>query len=335
MDFNLLDIQPHKVSRNLQGYTVFIYGAPKVGKTSLAASFPKSLLVGFEKGWSALPGVRPFPIDKWSDFRKFNKQLETDEIKAEFFNIIIDTVDLAFTACEKYIFNREGVDKYSDIPYGAGYAMVEREYQEQISKIQNLGYGLVLISHAKEKTMDIDLPTQYNRSVPTVSKKGLEVCSKLSDIIGFLTIKDVLKDPEVPAEGTIPKRFILTRDAKTYQAGSRFKHLPPIIELGFNELVEAINVAIDTEAKENGLDLTTEDKDVKVVADYGVRRTFTETKEDFNKLSGELFKKDASFGDIISNIVGKHLGRGKKVSGCTSEQQEFIEAIIEDLKDLG
>ena len=29
MDINLLDIQPHQVSRDLRGYSVFFYGEPK------------------------------------------------------------------------------------------------------------------------------------------------------------------------------------------------------------------------------------------------------------------------------------------------------------------
>ena len=36
MVFNLLNIQPHQVSRDLSGYITYIYGAYKTGKTTLA-----------------------------------------------------------------------------------------------------------------------------------------------------------------------------------------------------------------------------------------------------------------------------------------------------------
>ena len=39
MAINLLNIQPHKVSRDLSGYITFIYGAPKVGKTTFATNW--------------------------------------------------------------------------------------------------------------------------------------------------------------------------------------------------------------------------------------------------------------------------------------------------------
>lgn len=45
MAINLLNIQPHKVSRDLSGYITFIYGAPKVGKTTFATQMPGHLLL--------------------------------------------------------------------------------------------------------------------------------------------------------------------------------------------------------------------------------------------------------------------------------------------------
>ena len=50
MGIDLLSLQPHKVSRDLSGYITFIYGAAKVGKTTLAAQAEKALLLAAEKG---------------------------------------------------------------------------------------------------------------------------------------------------------------------------------------------------------------------------------------------------------------------------------------------
>ena len=49
-DINLLELTPHQVSRDLRGYTVFFYGEPKSGKTTIASKFPNALLLAFEKG---------------------------------------------------------------------------------------------------------------------------------------------------------------------------------------------------------------------------------------------------------------------------------------------
>ena len=37
MGINLLNIQPHKVSNDLAGYITFIYGPPKIGKTTFGS----------------------------------------------------------------------------------------------------------------------------------------------------------------------------------------------------------------------------------------------------------------------------------------------------------
>ena len=47
MGINLLDIKPHKVSRDLSGYITYIYGAPKTGKTTLATQMNGALLLAF------------------------------------------------------------------------------------------------------------------------------------------------------------------------------------------------------------------------------------------------------------------------------------------------
>ena len=54
---DLLSLQPHQVSRNLRGYSVMFYGEPKSGKTTTATKFPNHLILGFEKGWNAIPGA--------------------------------------------------------------------------------------------------------------------------------------------------------------------------------------------------------------------------------------------------------------------------------------
>ena len=65
MAINLLNLQPHKVSTDLSGYITYIYGAPKTGKTTLATQMPNALLLAFERGYNALPGVIAQDINTW------------------------------------------------------------------------------------------------------------------------------------------------------------------------------------------------------------------------------------------------------------------------------
>lgn len=57
MAIDLMAIQPHKVSRDLSGYITYVYGAEKSGKTTFASHMPSPLILAFERGYNALPGV--------------------------------------------------------------------------------------------------------------------------------------------------------------------------------------------------------------------------------------------------------------------------------------
>jgi len=45
-------------------------------KTTTATRFPKSLLLGFERGYNALSDIHAQPIDKWSEFKTVISQLK-------------------------------------------------------------------------------------------------------------------------------------------------------------------------------------------------------------------------------------------------------------------
>ena len=148
----LLDIKPHQVSRDLRGYSVFFYGAPKTGKTTTACKFPGALLLAFEKGYSTIAGAMVQSINSWSEFKKLFVEFKDPAVQEKFQTIVMDTADIAYAYCEKYICNRESDAKHdyqsvADIPYGKGYSLAMEEFDECIRKILQLGYGLVLISH--------------------------------------------------------------------------------------------------------------------------------------------------------------------------------------------
>ena len=157
MAIDIFNIQPHQVSYNLKGYSVFFYGDPKTGKTTTAARFPHSLLLAFEKGYNAIPGIMAQPINNWAEFKKVLRQLKEEQAKEKFETIIIDTADIAYDYVTKYICDNAkrpdgsfGVDCICDIPFGKGYGQVAQEFDESLRSIVQMGFGIVLISHATD-----------------------------------------------------------------------------------------------------------------------------------------------------------------------------------------
>ena len=152
MAINLLALQPHKISRDLSGYITYVYGPPKVGKTTLASQMPKPLLLAFERGYNAIAGIVAQDITSWSELKQVVRELKKPEVKETFHTICIDTVDIAATLCDKYVCSQNDVDTIGQIPYGQGWTLLKKEFEEVFRTITQLGYAVYFISHAKEVT---------------------------------------------------------------------------------------------------------------------------------------------------------------------------------------
>ena len=103
MAINLLALTPHKVSTDLSGYLTLIYGAAKTGKTTFGSKMPGALLLAFERGYNALPGVIAQDITSWAEMKQVARELKKPEVKERFKSLIVDTADIASAYCQKYI----------------------------------------------------------------------------------------------------------------------------------------------------------------------------------------------------------------------------------------
>ena len=328
MAIDILSIKPHKISRDLKGYTILFYGQPKTGKTTTACRFPNSLLLGFEVGYSAIPNIRAVPVSRWSEFKQIIKQLKSDDAHAMYDNIIVDTADIAFDLCEKYVCDANGVSKIAEIPYGGGYTQAKREFDEALRAIPQMGYGLIMISHAQDKTFTDEDGNEYNKIVPTLGNQPRLVVDRMSDIIGYAR-------PVQEEDGTI-RTLLFMRGTPRFDAGSRFKYTPDYIEFTYDNLVKAIGDAIDAQEKESGKGSVVETKEEAqteveeldfdaLLSEFNKMTKAVQqnvSKEDFNKI----------WGPKIVEITSKYLGKGKKVRDITPEQVEQLALIVDDLR---
>lgn len=329
MGNSLLDIKPHKVSRDLRGYSVLFYGEPKSGKTTISSKFPGALVLAFEKGYAAIPGIMAKPMNSWSDFKKVLAELKDPEVKNIFQTVVIDTADIAYGLCEKYICSRESdakntYEQISDLPFGKGYKLAQQEFDEGLRKILQMDYGLILISHAVDKVFKDEAGVEYNQIIPTLDNKARLVCERTCDIIGYS--RQVQTE-----EGTKTKLFM--RGTPRFVAGSRFRYTPDVIDFTYDNLVKAISDAIDKEEQASGSDYIT---DAPMSHEHlnEPAYDFAALMDEFQTIVGNIMSKTPSMASKITAIVDKHLGKGKKVGDCTPEQAPQIDLILFDLKRL-
>ena len=325
---DIFAIKPHEVSRDLCGYTVLLYGQPKTGKTTTAAQFPQALLCAFETGYLAIPGVMAQPVNKWSEFKQILKQLDSDQARQQFKNVIVDTVDIAYDLCEKYICNQNGVSTVGDLAYGKGYALAKKEFDEALRRIPQMGYGLVMISHAQDKTFKDENGDEYQQIVPTLANQPRLVVDRMSDIIGYA-------HPFQEEDGTVHTTLFM-RGTPRFVAGSRFKYTPDSIEFSYDNLVNAIGDAIDRQAKDFGGQYVTDAPTTAYTAEPEL--DFDDLMNQFNTLISKIQNATGGvFGTTwaprIIAITDKYLGKGKKVSEMSRDQVEQLVLIVDDLTE--
>ena len=147
---DLLKLEPHRISESLTDKTFLFYGEAGTRKTTVAGAFPNMLLAAFEIGYKYIDGIYALHITNWSEFKRFVRKLDDEDVKEKFQMIGIDTISLAYSACYDYILKQQGVDDPGDIGYGKGWRLIRKEFEKTILKIPQLGYGLIMIAHADE-----------------------------------------------------------------------------------------------------------------------------------------------------------------------------------------
>ena len=216
---------------NFGALSTLIFADPKVGKSTWAANIPQALFIATEQGQNFL-SVYKVDSKSWEDTIAICKELQAG--KHEFKTLVIDTVDLHYIQCERFICKREGVESVADLEFGKGFAMVRAEYLRVMNALQMLGYGLVFISHSKEK--EIKTKTQsYTMKVCSLSEKPATMIAGMCDFIFYAYIDE---------HG---QRLMRTKPTKYILAGDRSGKLPELIPLNYDAFIVEFNKAVGKE----------------------------------------------------------------------------------------
>lgn len=322
MPKHLWEIEPSVISRDLKGKYVLLYGKAKSGKTTAACMFPKAVLFAFEKGYNAIGNAYPYDINKWSDFKYALRDLEDPRAREKFSTVIIDTVSIAWELCEQNVCIQNGVQKISEIPWGAGYTLCKKEFETSLRKITQLGYGVVLIAHNTSRIeKDVD-GNEKEIISPDLPKRAAEICNGLVDIIGYIGNEFVNGET---------KRFLYTRETPTLFAGSRFKYLAPKIPFGYNELVNAVSEAIQKSEELDGIQVVDQ---TPTVAQPEAKLDFATVRAQAAELWTTLVTKDEENSTTILKKVEIIMGHKMKLSEFTEEQVDLLQMVVDEMKAM-
>ena len=150
-----------------RGYTnrinCWIYGAPLSGKTTVAATFPKPLIISTDGNVKhvdpSIPAVRlsstmnqltpsgkKMPISGWEYFLGIIKELS---LSNQYETIVVDLVEDMYELCRTHWNDAMGIIHESETKQGMGSKTIKTSFFQALSDLQNLSQNVVLISHAK------------------------------------------------------------------------------------------------------------------------------------------------------------------------------------------
>lgn len=319
---DILNIQPNKVNATLSGKYILLYGAPKIGKTTFCATqLPKPLIVATEKGYAAIPGVMAVDVTKWTQFKQIVKQLENPAAREKYETVVIDTAVILNSLCEEYICQQNGVNSLSEIPYGKGYGLYEKELSNIFRKITMMGLGLVFITHQEIKINKNDKGEEYETIQPVLDKRGMKVINALVDFILYI-------GSEWDEAGN-NNRYFYTRNTPFITAGSRFGQMKSKIPFTYNDLISEIQKAIESGVQGNLNLIINEEPKFEEVQ----KRSFSETMAEAGQIWAQFPKTD-DWNERKMKVVEEYFGQRIKLSTATQAQQDLVESVIEDLKNL-
>lgn len=186
-----------------------------------------------------------------------------------------------------------------------------------------MGYGIIFISHAQEKTIK-ENGEEYSRIIPACPSIAANIVNKLVDFIIYIGIEYNGSEDETG------ERYMYFKGNKYMQAGSRFRYIPGKVKFGYQELVDAVNDAID---KQVGADGAVEKSDNFYQSET---RPFDEVMAEAKEIWGKILNKDDSDATVseMNHIIEKNFGSQVLLSQTTPAQQDALELTVSDLEDL-
>jgi hypothetical protein len=203
---------------DLADLSFLVYGMPKIGKSTFCSKAEGALFLATEPGLNSLE-VYQQPVSTWEEMTEALAAIAAGG--HQFRTVVIDTVDNAYRFCEEFVCKRLNIDHPADAEYGKGFSAVNSEFVRVLTKLGNLPYGLILVSHAKEKEVTTRTG-KMNKIGPTLPDSACKIVKGFTDCILFCDVEE-----ETGAEGRKTyRRVIRTKPTTHYEAGDRTGRLP-------------------------------------------------------------------------------------------------------------
>lgn len=330
---DLKKLSKHKISTSLRSKSILIFGSPKIGKSTFAAGADKVLFFNFEDGTEFLPlDTEPIPIQKWTELKAYVKQLRDPDVQQMYHTIVIDTVTIAAQLCEQYVCLQNGVTHIRDIPWGQGFSMPATEFFNVFHEISMLGYGIIFLAHTKTQNSEyVDEKGEYIQQVTAdVDKRIFSVLNGMCDIIAYA---EKQYDPQTK---TMERVLYTDADAPDKVTGGRCaQFFPKVIPLSYKIFEEELEKAVKKIAETTHSEL----QNVSATVTRN-QKTFEDTLNEARNLWTTYLNEATTEEEkdqrllVMQDIIKRIFGKPVKLSAVAPSQQELLELVNSEFKNL-
>ena len=248
------DLSKVKKAKPRIGQRWIIYGEPGMGKTSLAVSFPKVLLLDLEEG---LPQdakrVDQQVIKSAEDLFGWIDALQEQDHSYK--TVVIDSLGMVEHFFMEDIKAKHKITDLRDAGWGKAYNELKVYFRTMLDDLTSIcreqGMQVILIGHTEVANIDSPLHGSYDKISLGLGKTGKKIVEAATDIILFLD-EDITTKKEVGdfgketkrAIGDTKKRWLNCSKNPAYTAKNRIG-LPEKLEFKKNEGYKALKPYID------------------------------------------------------------------------------------------
>ena len=204
---------------------VVVYGPEGVGKTSLAAGFPKPLFIDTEGSTDHLDVARAPAVTAW---RAVDAVVDSLIANAQgYATVVIDTVDWAERMCAEHLCAHNKKSGIEDFGYGKGYKYLAEEVSkflkslDKLREVQNMNVVLVAHSHIR-KFEQPDEMGAYDRYELKCTKHVAPLLKEWCDMLLFCNYKTtVVHTDQGKAKAQGGERVMYTTHRPSWDAKNR------------------------------------------------------------------------------------------------------------------
>ena len=318
------DATVSRVSEDIRGKVIVLYGGNNLGKSLNASKFPNPIFLPCEKGLNAINGALVLKTQSWGDLKKNGKKLTGKKFtealkKGATISVVIDGIERIGNYVKDYLCSKYDVATIGKA--NGGYGAWE-EYSNLVwSFVDNLisvGYTVVFIGHEK-------WDNNKEKYVIDGDERVIKPIRDNADCVVYL------KSNGVDEEGKTIHSSAYLAETNEYFARTRFTYMDTYIEdFTAENLINTIVEGIKRQNEAEGFDSVSfeEQQEIYDNGNDSFEDVVTEIKELFEKMS-ELGEEAT---DEYMNIVEEHLG-DVPVSQATAKQLEALKCIRDDLVD--